>query len=107
MGNPAETYESYMVPGPVRALCRAAGRARSAPAGRARARCGLRDRHRRPARGSARGTHGPLVGLDLSPGMLAVARTAAMREGLSVDWRERRAEALPFADGEFDLVLCQ
>lgn len=39
--------------------------------------------------------------------MLAVARAAAARERLAIDWREGRAEALPFADGEFDLVLCQ
>jgi SAM-dependent methyltransferase len=39
--------------------------------------------------------------------MLAVARPAAEREGARVDWCQGRAEALPFRDGSFDLVLCQ
>jgi SAM-dependent methyltransferase len=39
--------------------------------------------------------------------MLAVARAAAGREGVAVEWREGRAEAMPFPDGAFDLVLCQ
>ena len=39
--------------------------------------------------------------------MLAVARTAAAREGVAIEWREGRAEKLPFPDGSVDLVLCQ
>ena len=39
--------------------------------------------------------------------MLAVAREAATREGVPVAWLLGRAESLPFADGSFDLVLCQ
>ena len=39
--------------------------------------------------------------------MLAVARAAAAREGLTIEWREGNAEQLPFHDGAFDLVLCQ
>lgn len=53
------------------------------------------------------GADGRIVGLDLNPGMLAVAGAAAAREGLTIEWQEGRMEALPFADGEFDLVLCQ
>jgi SAM-dependent methyltransferase len=39
--------------------------------------------------------------------MLAVARATADGQGLSVEWREGRAEQLPFLDRSFDLVLCQ
>jgi ubiquinone/menaquinone biosynthesis C-methylase UbiE len=50
------------------------------------------------------GDAGTVVGVDLSPGMLAVAR----RSGKGIDWREGDAAALPLADGErFDVVVCQ
>ena len=45
-----------------------------------------------------------VVGVDLSPDMLAVAR----RVGPGIDWREGNATALPLHDGEqFDVVVCQ
>jgi SAM-dependent methyltransferase len=53
------------------------------------------------------GASGAVTGLDLSPNMLAVARDAAARDGQTIDWREGRAEALPFPDTSFDLVVCQ
>ena len=53
------------------------------------------------------GPGGTVTGLDISPGMLAVARDRAAREGATIDWVEGRAEALPFPDGAFDLVTCQ
>jgi SAM-dependent methyltransferase len=39
--------------------------------------------------------------------MLAVARAAAARDSLTIEWREENAEQLPFHDGAFALVLCQ
>jgi ubiquinone/menaquinone biosynthesis C-methylase UbiE len=50
---------------------------------------------------------GTVVALDVSPAMLAVAQDVGEREGVAVDWREGVAEALPFPDGSFDLVLSQ
>jgi ubiquinone/menaquinone biosynthesis C-methylase UbiE len=45
-----------------------------------------------------------VVGVDLSPDMLAVARAIAP----AIDWREGNANALPLRDGEqFDVVVCQ
>jgi ubiquinone/menaquinone biosynthesis C-methylase UbiE len=47
---------------------------------------------------------GPVVGVDLNPHMLTVARRVAPM----IDWREGDATALPLRDGEkFDVVLCQ
>ena len=45
-----------------------------------------------------------VVGVDQSPEMLAAGRTRVARAGLDtrIELREGRAEALPFADGEFD-----
>lgn len=42
-----------------------------------------------------------VTGLDASPAMLVVARA----KGGDVAWREGLAEALPFPDGHFDLVV--
>jgi SAM-dependent methyltransferase len=57
------------------------------------------------AREAARrvGDRGRVVGVDLNPAMLAVAR----RLQPDIEWREGDAAALPFADGSFDVVLCQ
>jgi len=48
------------------------------------------------------GVGGAVVGVDPNPGMLAVARRT---EG--VEWREGRAESLPFEDRAFDAVVSQ
>jgi ubiquinone/menaquinone biosynthesis C-methylase UbiE len=55
------------------------------------------------------GPKGRVVGLDMNPAMLEVAREAAAREhgAAGIEWCEGRMESLPFGDGEFDLVLCQ
>lgn len=53
------------------------------------------------------GDGGEVVGLDVSPDMLSVARRCATSEGVSVEWLEGPAEELPLPDGAFDLVLCQ
>ena len=49
------------------------------------------------------GGDGRVVGVDLNPGMLAVAR----RERPDLDWRQADVGALPFPDRSFDRVLCQ
>jgi ubiquinone/menaquinone biosynthesis C-methylase UbiE len=52
------------------------------------------------------GATGEVTGVDLNPGMLDVARTVS-KGGQAIAWREGNLEALPFADREFDVVLCQ
>jgi SAM-dependent methyltransferase len=46
-------------------------------------------------------------GLDLTPKLLERARENAALMSLDVDWREGDAEALPYADAEFDVVVSQ
>ena len=52
------------------------------------------------------GADGKVAGLDVTPGMLAVARSETPPE-LSIDWYEASAESMPFQDAAFDVVLCQ
>lgn len=52
------------------------------------------------------GAKGTVAGLDVNPDMLAVARSATPA-GSSIDWHEASAEAMPFPDASFDVVLCQ
>src|SRR6201986_2860465 len=47
-----------------------------------------------------------LTGIDLSPGMVAVARPRALGLGISADLRAGNAEALEFGDATFDTVVC-
>jgi SAM-dependent methyltransferase len=46
-----------------------------------------------------------VVASDLTPELLDNGEREARTEGLSLSWRTADAEALPFADGEFDVVL--
>ena len=49
-----------------------------------------------------------VVGLDVSPGMLAQARKHALERGVSnARFEEGAAESLPFGEGAFDLVTCR
>lgn len=52
------------------------------------------------------GTTGTVAGLDLNPGMLAVARSVAPPT-VSIEWHEASAEAMPLPDQAFDVVICQ
>src|SRR5262249_39598741 len=49
------------------------------------------------------GSSGSVIGLDVNDGMLAVAR----RKAPGLDWRQGRAEALPFEGDSFDAVVSQ
>jgi ubiquinone/menaquinone biosynthesis C-methylase UbiE len=52
------------------------------------------------------GERGRVVGIDMTPEMLAKARAAATGLGLSnVTFVEGEAERLPFADESFDVVI--
>lgn len=46
-----------------------------------------------------------VVASDLTPELLAAGRAEAARRGAELEWRQADAEALPFADAEFDVVM--
>ncbi len=50
------------------------------------------------------GEKGTVSGLDINPGMLAVARAVSPRD---IDWHEASAEEMPLPDNAYDVVLCQ
>jgi SAM-dependent methyltransferase len=50
---------------------------------------------------------GRVVGLDLNPGMLAVARALPSPAGAPVEWVQASALELPFPDRGFDALTCQ
>lgn len=52
------------------------------------------------------GATGTVAGLDINPGMLAVARSVTP-PGMSIEWHEASAEAMPLPDASYDVVLCQ
>lgn len=107
MSNPGEGYESYMVPalfGPC--ATKLIDVADPQPGERVvDVGCGTGIVARQVA--SLVGATGKVTGIDVSPNMLAVAKVAATRKGLTIEWREGNAEELPFPGSSFDLVLCQ
>jgi len=56
------------------------------------------------------GPGGKVVGVDLNPGMLSVARSVVLtqpRSSAPLQWQEANADKLPFPDESFDIVYCQ
>jgi SAM-dependent methyltransferase len=49
------------------------------------------------------GMKGSIIGLDVNEGMLAVAE----RKAPQIQWKQGRAESLPFDDNRFDVVVSQ
>ncbi len=48
-----------------------------------------------------------VTGIDLAPDMLSRAREKAAAAGVAVDFRPGDAEAPPFPDASFDLIVCR
>jgi SAM-dependent methyltransferase len=53
------------------------------------------------------GPGGRVVGVDLNPGMIRVARSLPAPIGAPIEWLERSALDLGLEDASFDVVLCQ
>jgi len=107
MSYPAESYENFMVPGLFGPWSsHLIQSANPQPGERVLdVACGTGIVARRIA--PHVGVQGNVTGIDLNSGMIGMARAAAEREGLAIEWRTGPAEQLPFPDGSFDLVLCQ
>jgi SAM-dependent methyltransferase len=46
-----------------------------------------------------------VIASDLTPELLETGRVQAAEQGVTLEWRQADAEALPFADGDFDVVM--
>jgi ubiquinone/menaquinone biosynthesis C-methylase UbiE len=53
------------------------------------------------------GASGHVTGLDINPGMLAIARSLTPAQGATVEWREGDAMTLPFSDETFNVAFSQ
>lgn len=52
------------------------------------------------------GPSGRVAGVDVNEGMIDVAKSTVAVPGAAVEWFRASAHDLPFADGEFDVVIC-
>ena len=52
------------------------------------------------------GTSGEVVGIDISPEMVAVASHKATRKGVDVSFQVGSIASIPFPDNRFDVVMC-
>ncbi len=50
--------------------------------------------------------NGKVVGLDIDPGMVEIARRSAVQSGTATEWHCGSAIEMPFAHETFDLCLC-
>jgi ubiquinone/menaquinone biosynthesis C-methylase UbiE len=103
-GNAAENYERYFVPTIGRPFATASLDAAGLHRGERvlDVACGTGVVTRLAA--EQVGPNGSVVGLDINPAMLAVARSVPS-SGAAIEWHEASAESLPLADGSFDVVL--
>ena len=53
------------------------------------------------------GRRGRVVGIDLNPGMIAVAQSLPAIDGAPIEWLERSALDLGLDDASFDVGRCQ
>jgi ubiquinone/menaquinone biosynthesis C-methylase UbiE len=104
-GNAPENYERYFVPAIGRpAATGLVAAAQLRPGERVLdVACGTGIVARLAAEQVAPGGH--VTGLDVNPGMIAVARASAPPEA-SIEWHQAPAEHMPLEDGSFDVVLC-
>ncbi len=107
MSNPAQTYESYIVPALFSpwADVMTAHVAPTAGEQLLDVACGTGIVARRAY--PALVPDGEAHGVDPNPNMLAVAREVAEWEGHPVQFAEGKAEELPYPDHSFDVVTCQ
>ncbi|GGX57688.1 class I SAM-dependent methyltransferase [Saccharospirillum salsuginis] len=103
--NPAQLYEDFLVPGiHARWIPMFLDYAKPQPGERAldvACGTGIVTRNLAPEVGDS----GQVVGVDINPDMLAVARNIPAPKGAGIEWHQSEATALP--SGPFDVVTCQ
>lgn len=101
--SPAEVYEEFFVPALLQDWARRVAEAAGIQTGQSvlDVACGTGILARTVA--ERVGPQGAVVGIDPSEGMLAVAQQKAP----ALEWRDGRAEALPFEANRFDAVVSQ
>lgn len=104
---PAHAYHAYLGPAVIEPLAEeVCGLAPPAPGAQVLdVACGTGILTRHLARAAGAGGH--VVGVDLYPGMLAVATTIPTPAGAPIEWREGDGTALEVDDGSFEAVYCQ
>jgi ubiquinone/menaquinone biosynthesis C-methylase UbiE len=107
MTTPAETYEEFMVPVLFKPLADHLLTLAAPTTGEriVDVGCGTGIVARTAA--ADLGPETTVIGVDVAPPMLDVARQMSAREDVSIDWREGAAESLPVSDESVDLVLSQ
>lgn len=105
--NAADAYEEYLVPTIFEAISRGLVRRAGVAPGQdvLDVACGTACAARAAAR--TVGHEGSVAGVDVNPDMLATARRVTSGTTPAVSLHEADATALPFADDQFDVVLCQ
>jgi SAM-dependent methyltransferase len=102
----AEAYEAFLVPGlmtPWAEVTVSSAQIREG-ASVLDVACGTGIAARYAARRS--GIHGRVVGVDTDSGMLEVAKSVSIKEGLSIEYEYGSVSQLPFESESFDAVLC-
>ncbi len=106
-GNASEIYEKYLVPACfvpwAKVLVEAASPKPGARVLDVACGTGIIARTAAPIVGE----RGKVVGLDLNPGMLAVARSQMEQSPVEVEWHEASALEMPLPDDAFEYVICQ
>jgi ubiquinone/menaquinone biosynthesis C-methylase UbiE len=105
--NPAEIYERHFVP-PLMVPCAEELLKRVPPRPGERVldvACGTGIVARRAA--PLVGATGSIVGVDINPAMLEVARSLPTATGATITWQVGNGIELPSPDSAFDLVFCQ
>ena len=102
----AEAYEKFMVPGMFARWAELVVQLAAPQPGEhvLDVACGTGIGARIAARGVGRA--GKVVGLDLDPGVIEVARKLAQDSGTPMEWHCASALKMPFNDATFDLCLC-
>jgi len=104
--NPAENYERYFVPVIGAPVARTLIEAADLKSGEAVLDVGCGTGVVARMAKEIVGTAGTVLGVDVHPGMLAVARSVST-EAMPIEWCQSPAENVPFDDGRFDAVLSQ